>query len=150
MKSRRLLSVTLAVLIMTALSAAVASAQNDTQKAQSADLVLPTNATGNYDTGGKQVDVHMEGQTDNKSSHQTGEPQRKQPREKPEGWEKPEGYKDDATPPKAALAPAQAPAPAPAPKELPKSGGSDAASLFSLGAGALLVAGGLLARRLVR
>jgi LPXTG-motif cell wall-anchored protein len=144
MKSRRLLSVTLAVLIMTALSAAVASAQNDTQKAQSADLVLPTNATGNYDTGGKQVDVHMEGQTDNKSSHQTGEPQRKQP------WEKPEGYKDDATPPKAALAPAQAPAPAPAPKELPKSGGSDAASLFSLGAGALLVAGGLLARRLVR
>jgi len=129
---------------MIALSAAVASAQNDTQKAQSADLVLPTNATGNYDTGGKQVDVHMEGQTDNKSSHQTGEPQRKQP------WEKPEGYKDDATPPKAALAPAQAPAPAPTPKELPKSGGSDAASLFSLGAGALLVAGGLLARRLVR
>ena len=144
MKSRRLLSVTLAVLIMTALSAAVATAQNDTQKAQSADLVLPTNATGNYDTGGKQVDVHMEGQTDNKSSHQTGEPQRKQP------WEKPEGYKNDATPPKAALAPAQAPAPAPTPKELPKSGGSDAASLFSLGAGALLVAGGLLARRLVR
>jgi LPXTG-motif cell wall-anchored protein len=144
MKSRRLLSVALAVLIMTALSAAVATAQNDTQKAQSADLVLPTNATGNYDTGGKQVDVHMEGQTDNKSSHQTGEPQRKQPREKPEG------YKDDAAPPKAAPAPAQAPAPAPAPKELPKSGGSDAASLFSLGAGALLVAGGLLARRLVR
>ena len=146
MKSRRLLSVALAVLIMTALSAAVATAQNDTQKAQSADLVLPTNATGNYDTGHKQVDVHMEGQTDNKSSHQTGEPQRKQPREKPEG------YKDDAAPPKAAPAPAQAPAPAPAPapKELPKSGGSDAASLFSLGAGALLVAGGLLARRLVR
>ena len=144
MKSRRLLSVTLAVLIMTALSAAVASAQNDTQKAQSADLVLPTNATGNYETGGKQVDVHMEGQTDNKSSRQPGEPQRKQP------WEKPEGYKDDAAPPKAALAPAQAPAPAPAPKELPKSGGSDAASLFSLGVGALLVAGGLLARRLVR
>ena len=144
MKSRRLLSVALAVLIMTALSAAVATAQNDTQKAQSADLMLPTNATGNYDTGGKQVDVHMEGQTDNKSSHQTGEPQRKQPREKPEG------YKDDAAPPKAAPAPAQAPAPAPAPKELPKSGGSDAASLFSLGAGALLVAGGLLARTLVR
>ena len=143
MKSRRSLSVALAVLIMTALSAAVATAQNDTQKAQSADLMLPTNATGNYDTGGKQVDVHMEGQTDNKSSHQTGEPQRKQPREKPEG------YKDDAAPPKAAPAPAQAPAPAPAPKELPKSGGSDAASLFALGAGALLVAGGLLARRLV-
>ena len=56
-------------------------------------------------------------------------------------------------PPKAAPAPppkAPAPAPAPAPKELPKTGGSSAASLFALGAGALLVGGGLLARRLVR
>ena len=106
--------------------------------------MLPTNATGNYETGGKQVDVHMEGQTDNKSSRQTGEPQRKQP------WEKPEGYKNDATPPKAALAPAQAPAPAPAPKELPKTGGSGTASLFALGAGALLVAGGLVARRIIK
>ena len=62
-------------------------------------------------------------------------------------------------PPKAAPAPPPppkaAPAPAPAPKaeekkELPKSGGSGAASLFALGAGALLVGGGLLARRFVR
>jgi LPXTG-motif cell wall-anchored protein len=57
---------------------------------------------------------------------------------------------------------AAAPAPAPAPKaappppppapkaELPKSGGASAASLFSLGAGVLLVAGGLLVRRFVR
>ena len=45
--------------------------------------------------------------------------------------------------------PAPAPAPAPA-KELPKTGGSGAASLFALGAGALLVAGGLVARRIVR
>jgi LPXTG-motif cell wall-anchored protein len=35
-------------------------------------------------------------------------------------------------------------------KELPKSGGSGAASLFALGAGALLVGGGLLARRFIR
>ena len=43
------------------------------------------------------------------------------------------------------------PAPAPAPaKELPRTGGSGAASLFALGAGALLVGGGLLARRFVR
>jgi LPXTG-motif cell wall-anchored protein len=65
-----------------------------------------------------------------------------------------------APPPKAAPAPPpkapapapppKAPAPAPAPKELPKTGGSSAASLFALGAGALLVGGGLLARRLVR
>ena len=35
-------------------------------------------------------------------------------------------------------------------KALPKTGGSGAASLFALGAGALLVAAGLLARRLAR
>src|SRR3954467_7600036 len=44
--------------------------------------------------------------------------------------------------PKAA-APAPAPAPAPAKAELPKTGGGSAASLFALGAGALLVGGGL-------
>ena len=55
-----------------------------------------------------------------------------------------------APPPKAAPPP-PAPAPAPAPaKELPKTGGSGAASLFALGAGALLVTGGLVARRFVR
>ena len=133
MKLRRLLFVTLAGLIVTTLFTAVASAQNYAQEGKSADLVLPTNATGNYETGGKQVDVHMEGHTDNKSSQQPVESQPTHPREKP---------------PKAAAAPA--PPPVPAPKELPKSGGSSAASLFSLGAGALLVAGGLLVRRLVR
>ena len=35
-------------------------------------------------------------------------------------------------------------------KELPKTGGNGTASLFALGAGALLVAGGLLARRIVK
>lgn len=144
MKSRSLLFVTLAVLIVTVLFSAVATAQNSAQEGQSADLVLPTNATGNYDTGGKQVNVHMEGESDNKSSHQPGEPQRKQPRAKPER------YTDDVTPLKAPDAPASAPASASAPKELPKSGGSSAASLFALGAGALLVAGGLLARRFIR
>ena len=43
--------------------------------------------------------------------------------------------------------PPPAPAPAPAPKQLPASGG---ASLFALGAGVLLVAGGLVARRIIR
>jgi LPXTG-motif cell wall-anchored protein len=66
---------------------------------------------------------------------------------------KPEPPKAAPAPPPKAPAPApppKAPAPAPAPKELPKTGGSSAASLFALGAGALLVGGGLLARRLVR
>jgi LPXTG-motif cell wall-anchored protein len=150
MNPRRLLSVALAVLVVTALSAAIASAQDSVQQGESADLILPTNATGNYETGFKQVDVHMEEHTDNKSSRQTGEPQPKQRREQP-----PQPYQDYAMPVKAADAPASAPAQAPAsapaaPKELPKSGGSSAASLFSLGTGALLVAGGLLARRLIR
>src|SRR3954453_6226512 len=52
----------------------------------------------------------------------------------------------------AAPAPPPAPAPAPAPPkaELPKTGGGSAASLFALGAGALLVGGGLLARRIIK
>src|SRR4051812_10519273 len=55
-------------------------------------------------------------------------------------------------PPKAAppAPPAPAPAPAPAKAELPKTGGSSAASLWALGAGTLLVGGGLLARRLIK
>ena len=52
--------------------------------------------------------------------------------------------------PKAAPAPAPKAQAAPAPKELPKTGGSGAASLFALGAGALLVGGGLVARKFVR
>src|SRR5215212_4277367 len=46
--------------------------------------------------------------------------------------------------------PGAAPAPAPAPKMLPATGGSGVASLFALGAGALLVGGGLVARRFLR
>ena len=57
-------------------------------------------------------------------------------------------------PPKAAPPPPPpkaAPAPAPAPaKQLPASGGIGAPALFALGAGALLVGGGLLARRIIR
>ena len=57
-------------------------------------------------------------------------------------------------PPKAAPAPPPpppAPTPAPAPKaELPKTGGAGVASWFALGAGALLVAGGLVARRIIK
>src|SRR3954471_6103278 len=53
-------------------------------------------------------------------------------------------------PPKAAPPAPPAPAPAPAKAELPKTGGSSAASLFALGAGALLVGGGLLARRIIK
>ena len=68
-----------------------------------------------------------------------------------------------APPPPPAPTPAPAPAPAPAPtaqagggggggaKELPKTGGiADIAPLLGIGAGALLMAGGLIARRVIR
>ena len=59
-------------------------------------------------------------------------------------------------PPKAAPPPppppgaAPAPPPAPAVAQLPKTGGTSVASLFALGAGALLVGGGLVARRFLK
>src|SRR5215211_1663661 len=55
-------------------------------------------------------------------------------------------------PPKAAPPPPPKAAPAPAPKmkALPPTGGSSTASLFALGTGALLVGGGLVARRFIR
>ena len=53
-------------------------------------------------------------------------------------------------PPPKAAAPAPAPAPPPPPKALPPSGGAGIASLLGLGAGALLVGGGLVFGRLVR
>ena len=53
-------------------------------------------------------------------------------------------------PPPPPPAPAPAPAPASPPAELPKSGGVSPTSLFALGAGGLLVGGGLIARRIVK
>jgi hypothetical protein len=55
-----------------------------------------------------------------------------------------------APPPPPKAAPPPPPAPAPDSKALPPSGGISAPALFALGAGALLVGGGLLARRFVR
>ncbi len=158
--TRRLLLVALAVLSVTALSAAVAAAQESAQQAHSADLLLPTNTTGEFDTGTKQINVYKSGQTDTNSSHQALDPQQKQPRERGA-----RGNKTDPVPaaedpsgsdivnPNSNVAPAPAPAPASSPQpkaELPKSGGASSGSLFSLGAGTLLVAAGLLSRRLIK
>ncbi len=158
--TRRLLLVTLAVLSVTALSAAVAAAQESAQQAHSADLMLPTNTTGEFDTGTKQINVYKSGQTDTNSSHQALDPQQKQPRERGA-----RGNKTDPVPaaedpsggdianPNSNVAPAPAPTPASSPQpkaELPKSGGASSSSLFSLGAGTLLVTAGLLSRRLIK
>jgi plastocyanin len=75
MKPRGLWLVALAILSVTASSAVVASAQDSAQQAQSADLVLPTNTTGNYDTGNKQISVHEPGETDTNGSRRTVDPQ---------------------------------------------------------------------------
>jgi len=77
------LFVVFAVLVVTALSAAVAAAQNG-QQTQSGDLAMPTdvsgsapvNITNDFDTGNKQISTHMPGETSSNST-----PQR-QPREK--------------------------------------------------------------------
>ena len=158
MKHRRITSVVLAILAMTALSAAGASAQGVPQQAQSGDVAMPTEVTGddpvnissNFETGNEQIS----------ESHRVG-PQPKERRQRGE-----RGTEYAATPTKAApteaapssgnptsssggsggtLTPASQ---SEAKAELPKSGGSSVASLFALGAGVLLVGGGLLARRI--
>jgi plastocyanin len=75
MKPRGLLLVALAILSVTASSAVVASAQDSAQQAQSADLALPTNTTGNFDTGNKQISVHKPGETNTNSPRQLVDPQ---------------------------------------------------------------------------
>jgi plastocyanin len=75
MKLRGLLLVALAVLSVTASSAVVARAQDSPQQAQSADLALPTNTTGNYETGNKQIGIHEPGETNTNSSQQTEDSQ---------------------------------------------------------------------------
>ena len=55
-----------------------------------------------------------------------------------------------APPPPKAAAPPPPMMPPPPPKMLPPTGGAGTASLLGLGAGALLVGGGLLARRFIR
>jgi LPXTG-motif cell wall-anchored protein len=169
MQHRRITSVVLAILVVTALSAAGASAQSIPQQAQSGDVAMPTKVTGddpvnissNFETGNEQIS----------ESHRVG-PQPKERRQRGE-----RGTEYAATPTKAApteaapteAAPTEAapssgnptksggsgstPAPAhpsqsEAKAELPKTGGSSVASLFTLGAGVLLVGGGLLARRI--
>ena len=164
MRHRRITSVVLAILVVTALSATGASAQSVPQQAQSGDVAMPTEVTGdepvnissNFETGNEQIS----------ESHRVG-PQPKERRQRGE-----RGTEYAATPTEAApteAAPTEAapssgnptksggsgstPAPvhpsqSEAKAELPKTGGSSVASLFTLGAGVLLVGGGLLARRI--
>ena len=159
MQHRRITSVVLAVLVVTTLSATGASAQSVPQQAQSGDVAMPTKVTGddpvnissNFETGNEQIS----------ESHRVG-PQPKERRQRGE-----RGTEYAATPTEAApteAAPSSGnptksggsgstPAPvhpsqSEAKAELPKTGGSSVASLFALGAGVLLVGGGLLARRI--
>jgi LPXTG-motif cell wall-anchored protein len=161
MKYRRRVSLVLAILVVTALSAVGAAAQGIPQQAESGAIGMGTDVAGpspvniysNFDTGNEQV----------RESQSTG-PQPKQPRERGDRNNKSELVPAEADPSvgnPAKLGSTVAPAPAPAtyaqpkadaqPKaELPKTGGASSSSLFSLGAGTLLIATGLLARRLVK
>jgi LPXTG-motif cell wall-anchored protein len=161
MKYRRIASLMLAILVVTALSAAGASAQDMPQQAQSGDIGMgtdvagssPVNIESNFDTGNKQV----------RESFSRG-PQPKQPRERGARSSESDPVPAEADPSGgnpaklgSTVAPATATYAQPAtatyaqPKaELPKTGGASSSSLFSLGAGTLLIAAGLLGRRLVK
>ena len=170
MQHRRVTSLVLAVLVVTALSATGASAQSIPQQSQSGDVSMPTEVTGDDPVN---ISSNFETGNDQRSeSHRVG-PQPKERRQKAE--RNPEYA---ATPTQAApssdnptSAPSSAPssgnpayysggsggatAPAPPPEskakaELPKTGGNSVASLFALGAGVLLVGTGLLARRIIK
>jgi LPXTG-motif cell wall-anchored protein len=165
MKPRGLLFGVLAVLVVTALSAAVASAQSGPQGTQSGDLAMPIEVAGssptqidaNYNTGNK-ITTYMPGQTNTNSSQQTADPQRKQPRQRPA-----RNNNNDAVPAETAPSggnstnpsgsgPGNSTNPAGsdpgAVKELPKSGGATVPPLSLVGV--LLVAGGLLVRKALR
>ena len=159
MQHRRITSVVLAILVVTALSAAGASAQSIPQQAQSGDVAMPTKVTGddpvnissNFETGNEQIS----------ESHRVG-PQPKERRQRGERGTEYAATPTEAAPTEAAPSsgnptksggsgstPAPAhPSQSEAKAELPKTGGSSVASLFALGAGILLVGGGLLARRI--
>ena len=153
MKYRRIVSLMLTILVVTALSAAGASAQGIPQQAQSGDVAMPTDVAGsspiniqsNFDTGNEQV-----------RETQSRGPQPKQPRERGDRNNKSDLVPAEADPSggnPARLGSTVAPATATyaQPKaELPKTGGVSSSSLFSLGAGTLLIVAGLLGRRLVK
>ena len=166
MQHGRITSVVLAILVVTALSATGASAQSVPQQAQSGDVAMPTDVTGSsptninsyFETGNEQVS----------ESHTVGPQTKKERRQRSERGTKEAANPAEAAPTEAAPTKASpssgnptyhpggsggAPAPAPPPQpeakaELPKTGGSSVGSLFALGAGALLVGGGLLVRRI--
>src|SRR5919112_2533698 len=82
MKHGRITSVVLAILVITALSAAGASAQGIPQQAQSGDVAMPTQVTGddpvnfssNFETGNEQVsETHTMGPLPKKERRQKSE-----------------------------------------------------------------------------
>jgi LPXTG-motif cell wall-anchored protein len=153
MKYRKIALLMITILVATALSAAGASAQGIPQQAQSGDVAMPTDVAGsspidinsNFDTGNEQV----------RESQSRG-PQPKQPRERGDRNNKSDLVPAEADPSggnPAKLGSTVAPATATyaQPKaELPKTGGASSSSLFSLGAGTLLIAAGLLSHGLVK
>lgn len=164
MQHRRITSVVLAILVVTALSAAGASAQSIPQQDQSGDVAMPTEVTGdgpvnfssNFETGNEQVSESNRVGPQPKERRQRGE-RSTEYAATPTNAAPAEGAPTEAAPSSgnptksggsggtpAPAAPSQSEAKA----ELPKTGGSSVASLFALGAGVVLVGAGLLVRRI--
>ncbi len=127
MNPRGLLFVAVAIVIVTAFSAAIATAQNTAQEAESSNLVVPNNA-GTFDTGYTQSSTFIPGKTDTNSKHETVNPRTKQPREKRERNNKGDATPTEVTPTKAAPGGSGglSGSSGGSPKELPRTGGPGA------------------------
>lgn len=167
MKPKGLMFGVVAVLVVTALTAGVATAQSQdgTQQIQSSNATMPidvansspTDINANYDTGHK-ISTFMAGQSDNNSSQQGADPQRKQARDRstpatnnpaapaevaPRGGNSVNpGGSGPGTPSNST---GRDPGPI---MELPKTGGTKIPTLGIVGL--LLVAGGLVVRKALR
>ncbi len=98
MNPRGVLFTAVAIVVVTAFSTAIATAQNTAQEAESSDLVAPNNA-GTFDTGYTQSSTFIPGKTETNSKHETINPRSKEPRERRE-----RNNKGDPTPTEAAPA----------------------------------------------
>jgi hypothetical protein len=125
MNPRGLLFTAVAIVVVTAFSTAIATAQNTAQESESRDLVVPNNAD-TFDTGNTQSSTFIPGETDTNSKHQTINPRPKKPREKRESNNKDGATPTEATPTKAALGSGLSSSSGGSLKELPRTGGPGA------------------------
>jgi hypothetical protein len=132
MKPRGLLFIALAILVVTAFSAAIATAQNVGQQSASPSLAVPNN-TGTFDTGTKQSSSFIPGESNTNSKQQTMDPQpkdRRDRRDRNNGGDAPSdqgtGGSNTPTPAAPSGGSGSSDSPSNTLKELPRTGGPGA------------------------